>query len=157
MATASKGDKVRVHYRGTLDDGTVFDDTHEREPIEFVLGQGKVIPGFEEAVIDMEPGDEKTVDLSTDQAYGERRDELVQDIPDEELADDFDPDVGEHIEIHQEQGPPIPAQVVDSSDEGLTVDANHPLAGKNLTFEIELLDILEEDAGDGQESEIVTP
>ncbi len=157
MASASKGDKIKVHYRGTLDDGTVFDDTHEREPIEFVLGQGKVIPGFEEAVVGMEPGDKKTVNLSTDQAYGERRDELVQDIPEDELAEDFDPEVGEHIEIHQEQGPPIPAQVVESDDQGLTVDANHPLAGKDLTFEIELLEIVDEGEAAGEESEIVTP
>ncbi len=156
MTEAKKGDTVKVHYKGTLEDGTVFDDSTEREPLEFTLGEGKLIPGFEQAVIGMEPGDQKTVDIKTEDAYGERREELVQDIPDEEVPQDFDPDEGEHVEIQQEQGPPIPARVVESTDEGLTIDANHPLAGKDLTFEIELLDILDEN-GDADGGDIITP
>ncbi|MDX1617156.1 MAG: peptidylprolyl isomerase [Balneolaceae bacterium] len=142
MSKVKEGDKVKVHYTGTLKDGTVFDSSREREPIEFTLGDGQLIPGFEKAVIGMSEGDSTTVDIPSDEAYGERRDDLEIEVAKEELPDEVEPEIGVQLQVKQnDSGRAIPVRISKISDEMVTLDANHPLAGKDLTFEIELVEI----------------
>ncbi len=141
MSKAKDGDTVKVHYTGTLENGEVFDTSQEREPLEFQLGQGQLIPGFEKAVIGMSEGDSTTVDIPSDEAYGEVREDLVITVPKDQLPDDVEPQVGMQLQVNQQNGQPIPVRVTEIKDEELVLDANHPLAGKNLTFEIELLEV----------------
>ena len=141
MAQAKQGDKVKVHYTGKLDDGTVFDSSKEREPLEFAIGDKKVIPGFEEAVIGMNVGDKKTVKFETEKAYGPYRKELVMVVEKKQLPQDMKPEVGQQLQIKQEKNPPIIVTITKVSDNDVTLDANHPLAGKDLTFEVELVEI----------------
>ena len=143
MAEAQEGDTVKVHYKGTLQDGTVFEDSHEREPLEFTLGEQEVIPPFEEAVEGMEPGESKTTEIGSDNAYGPHRDDLVAAISRDELPDNLDPQVGQRLELQQENGQSMPVTVTETDESTVTLDGNHPLAGEDLTFEIELVDIEE--------------
>ncbi|MBI5231140.1 MAG: peptidylprolyl isomerase [Coriobacteriales bacterium] len=135
------GDTVRVHYTGTLDDGTEFDSSKGREPIEFEIGSGQVIPGFDEAVSTMEVGESSTVMIPAAQAYGEHFDEGVQQVPISAFPEA--PEVGWMIELSAPDGSKLPATVTDVSDEAATIDLNHPLAGKDLTFQLELVEIVE--------------
>lgn len=155
MARAKKGDTVEVHYTGKLEDGTVFDTSQDREPLSFTLGEDKVIPGFEKAVEGMEPGDTKTEELSPDDAYGQHREDMVMELEREQIPDNVDPQVGQQLQLRMQDGQTVPVVITDLGDESVTIDANHPLAGKKLIFEIELLDV-EEDSGDGG-GNIVTP
>lgn len=141
MVKAKNGDTVKVHYTGTLEDGTVFDTSVEREPLEFTLGQGQLIPGFEQAVIGMKVGDLKTINIPADQAYGPHRDDLILLIERGQLPEDLDPKVGQHLQMMQADGSSITVIIIEISETTATIDANHPLAGKNLTFEIELVEI----------------
>lgn len=141
MSKAKDGDTVKVHYTGTLENGEVFDTSQEREPLEFQLGQGQLIPGFEKAVIGMSEGDSTTVDIPSDEAYGEVREDLVITVPKDQLPDDVEPQVGMQLQVNQQNGQPIPVRITEIKDEELVLDANHPLAGKDLTFEIELLEV----------------
>lgn len=141
MSKAKDGDTVKVHYTGTLENGEVFDTSQEREPLEFQLGQGQLIPGFEKAVIGMSEGDSTTVDIPSDEAYGEVREDLVISVPKDQLPDDVEPQIGMQLQVNQQNGQPIPVRVTEIKEEELVLDANHPLAGKNLTFEIELLEV----------------
>ncbi len=141
MAQAKQGDKVKVHYTGKLDDGTVFDSSKEREPLEFAIGDKKVIPGFEEAVIGMDIGEKKTVKLEAEKAYGPYKKELVMVVEKKQLPQDMKPEVGQQLQIKQEKNPPIIVTITKVSDNDVTLDANHPLAGKDLTFEVELVEI----------------
>ena len=141
MAEAKDGDKVKVHYTGKLDSGEVFDSSREREPLEFTLGEGSLIPGFERGVIGMNTGNSKTVVIPADDAYGQARPELVQKVEKERYPKDFVPEVGQRLQLGQSDGSSVIARVTEVSDEGMTLDANHPLAGENLTFEIELMEI----------------
>jgi len=142
LSKVKEGDKVKVHYTGTLDDGTVFDSSREREPIEFTLGEGQLIPGFEKAVIGMEKGESTKVDIPTEEAYGERRDDLEIEVAKTELPDEIEPEIGVQLQVKQnDSGRAIPVRITQVSDEKVTLDANHPLAGKDLTFEIELVEI----------------
>lgn len=142
MSKVKEGDKVKVHYTGTLEDGTVFDSSREREPIEFTLGDGQLIPGFEKAVIGMSEGDSTKVDIPSEEAYGERRDDLEIEVAKTELPDEVEPQVGVQLQVKQnDSGRAIPVRITKVSDEQVTLDANHPLAGKDLTFEIELVEI----------------
>jgi len=141
MAQAKMGDTVNVHYTGTLDDGTVFDSSVNREPLTFTIGAGQVIPGFEEGVIDMAPGEAKTVHIPAEQAYGARRSELAAAFPLEHFPPDFKPELGLQLELRSQDGQPIVVTITDFNDETVTLDANHPLAGKDLTFELQLVDI----------------
>ncbi|MDZ7714987.1 MAG: peptidylprolyl isomerase [Balneolaceae bacterium] len=143
MPQVKDGDTVKVHYTGKLGDGTVFDTSREREePLEFTLGQGQLIPGFEKAVVGMDVGDSTSVDIPSDEAYGERRDDLEIEVPKAELPDNVDPQVGMQLQMQQQQnGQAIPVQITDVGEENVTLDANHPLAGKDLTFDIELVEI----------------
>jgi len=142
MPQAKNGDKVKVHYTGRLNDGTVFDSSKDREPLEFQLGQGELIPGFEQAVDGMKPGDTKTIDLSPDQAYGQHREELIQKVPRQQFPTDMEFQVGQRFQIGQQKEQPMIVQVTDVTESDITLDGNHPLAGKNLIFDIELLGIL---------------
>ncbi|MGI5820420.1 MAG: FKBP-type peptidyl-prolyl cis-trans isomerase [Armatimonadota bacterium] len=139
MAQASAGDTVKVHYTGKLEDGTVFDTSREREPLEFTLEAGQIIPGFEEAVVGMEEGDETTVQIPPEKAYGPRQEEAVMELPQEQLPPEMEPQVGMQLQLQGANGQAFPAQIVEIGDETITLDANHPLAGETLTFEIELV------------------
>lgn len=141
MAEAQSGDTVKVHYKGTLEDGEVFDESRGREPLEFTIGEGQVIPGFEDAVEGMAPGETCEETIKSEDAYGEKRDDLVAKIDRGELPEDMDPEVGQHLQMQQEGGQTLNVVVVDQDDSSITVDANHPLAGHDLNFEIELMDI----------------
>lgn len=142
MAQAKQGDKVRIHYTGKLADKEVFDSSVNREPLEFRLGEGKIIPGFEEAVIGMTPGDSKTVNILPEKAYGPHRKELVVDVERSRLPDTLKLEVGGHVQIRQPSGGNIQAKVTSMSDSKVTLDANHPLAGEVLTFDIKLVEIV---------------
>lgn len=139
--TAQLGDQVAVHYKGKLRDGTVFDQSQENDPIEFKIGEGKLIQGFEQAIVGMAPGDTKTEEVPFEGAYGEKRDDLVLDLDKEKVPDHLDPKEGDQLEIKQDEGNNIPVRVTEVSEDKLTIDANHPLAGQDLIFELELVEI----------------
>ena len=141
MANASSGDTVHVHYTGRLEDGTVFDSSEGRDPLEFKLGEGSVIAGFEQAVEGLEVGEKADARLEPDEAYGPVRDDLVMAVPREQLPDGMDPDVGDQLAMQTQDGQNVPVTVVDTDDASVKIDANHPLAGKTLIFELELVDI----------------
>ncbi|HSG80820.1 MAG TPA: peptidylprolyl isomerase [Gemmatimonadota bacterium] len=142
MSKARNGDTVKVHYTGKLTDGSVFDSSADREPLEFTLGQQQLIPGFEGAVEGMAVGDKKTVKIEADEAYGQHRDELVFEVQRGVLPEDIDPEVGQMLHYQQEDGTPVPLTITGVSEETVTLDGNHPLAGKELTFDLELVEIL---------------
>ncbi|GBE35983.1 FKBP-type peptidyl-prolyl cis-trans isomerase SlyD [bacterium BMS3Bbin07] len=142
MVQVKAGDTVRVHYSGFLDDGTVFDSSLEREPFEFTLGQGMVIPGFEDAVVGMDVGDSKTVNIPTDQAYGPYRDELLVAVERSQVPPNIEPDVGMELQIRTPEGTVTNVTITEMDENSITLDANHPLAGKDLIFEIKLVEIV---------------
>jgi peptidylprolyl isomerase len=142
MIQAKPGDTVKIHYTGKLDDGTVFDSSTNREPLEFTLDQGQVIPGFEQAVLGMSPGESKTQKIPMDQAYGPYREEMVIQVNKEQLPPDLEPEVGQQLQVQQPNGQAVPVFVTEVSDSNVTLDANHPLAGENLTFDIQLVEII---------------
>lgn len=143
------GDTVNVHYKGTLNDGTLFDSSEGREPLQFEAGSGMVIPGFDNAVIGMKIGDSKTVNIPSAEAYGERRDEMVVKVPRKEIPESIPLQVGGMLTMHNGQQE-IPVIIAEVTDEEVTVDANHTLAGQDLTFEISLVSIEAEEAGGGE-------
>jgi peptidylprolyl isomerase len=142
MAVAKKGDKVKVHYTGRLEDGTVFDTSAERGPYEFTIGETRIVPGFAEAVIGMKPGQSKTIKIPAKKAYGPHRKDMIAVIERSKLPAQLNPEIGRRLRIDQADGQKIPATVVEVSDSTVTLDANHPLAGKDLIFDIELLEIV---------------
>ena len=141
MAAAKQGDTVHVHYTGRLDDGTVFDSSKGKSPLAFVLGTGHVIPGFEKAVEGMSVGDEVSTKISPDDAYGLRSDELVLDVPTENFPGAEKPSVGQRFEMSTPDGQRMPVTVTEVGDDTVQIDANHPLAGQRLNFELELVKI----------------
>ena len=142
MRHATHGDTVKVHYRGKLHDGSVFDETSDREPMQFTIGEGQVIPGFEEAVVGMNPGDSKTTELPAEKAFGPYLEERVVEVPKNKFARwEPEPTVGERVPIPQPEGPPIAVTVTEVTESNVTVDFNHPLAGEELTIDIELIEI----------------
>lgn len=141
MTQAKKGDGVKIHYTGTLADGTVFDSSAGRDPLDFTLGSGQVIPGFEEAVLGMAIGDKKTVTIPSQKAYGEKNEDMVIEVPKNQVPPDLDPEVGQKLQMGGPNGELIVVTVVEVNDEVVTLDANPPLAGKDLTFELELVAI----------------
>jgi len=141
MAKAKNGDTVTVHYTGKLEDGTVFDSSANRDPLEFTLGEGLLIPGFEQAVLGMSPGESKTAEVSADQAYGPHREEMVVEIDRQEFPPHFQPEVGQQLQIPQSEGQVARLIVTAVSEQKVTLDANHPLAGRDLTFDIQLVEI----------------
>ena len=134
------GDTVRVHYTGRLDDGQVFDSSEGGDPLEFKVGAGEVIPGFDEAVRGMNVGDKKTVEIPPAEAYGERREQLVAQVPRESMSLDSDPQEGMSLLMQLPDGNQIPVTVAAVTDDQVTLDANHPLAGRKLTFDVELVE-----------------
>lgn len=141
MSQAKQGDTVKVHYTGKLQDGNVFDSSENREPLQFTLGAGNMIPGFEQAVQGMNIGDKKTAEIPSEQAYGEKREDMVISVPRENVPGDIEPEVGQQLAIQQQGGQQVPVTVTEISEEKVVLDANHPLAGKDLVFEIELVEI----------------
>ena len=137
------GDTVRVHYTGTLADGTEFDTSRGRDPISFTLGEGDVIPGFETAVAELEVGQSATVTISAAEAYGDRNEDALQQFPLEAFGESV-PQVGWGVELQNPQGQRVNAMVVEIGDETVTLDFNHPLAGQDLTFDLELVQIVSE-------------
>jgi len=158
MALAKNGDKVRVHYTGTLDDGSIFDSSeaageccgedscgcegNASSPMEFVIGEGMLIPGFEQAVVGLEPGQSVKVRIESGEAYGQRVEEMVAVIDRSEIPADINPQPGDQMEVVLEDGSPMPVMVTEVTDKTITLDANHPLAGMDLTFDIRLVEIV---------------
>ena len=142
MAEAQVGDMVKVHYTGKLVDGTTFDTSMQREPLEFTLGEGDLIPGFEQAVLGMAPGESKTATILADQAYGPHHSERVIDIERHHLPTDLQPELGQRLNLTRPDGTSLTVMVTAVTEEQVTLDANHPLAGKDLIFDIMLMEIL---------------
>ncbi len=141
MSQAEPGNTVKVHYTGTLADGSRFDTSRGSDPLEVTLGSGSVIAGFEQALIGMAVGESKTVTIAAAEAYGDRDAERVHQVEREKMPDDIDLRVGVILEAVGEDGTPLPVQVAELSDTTVTLDFNHPLAGQDLTFELELMEI----------------
>lgn len=141
MSQVKKDDTVRVHYTGKLADGQVFDSSLEREPIEFTMGQGQLIPGFEKGLLDMKVNEKKTVDVPSDEAYGAPRQELVQEVEKSQLPEEIKPEVGMGLVSKSPDGQEMNLVVAEVKDETIVVDGNHPLAGKDLTFDLEVVEI----------------
>jgi peptidylprolyl isomerase len=141
MAEAKKGDRVKVHYTGKLEDGSVFDSSRDREPLEFELGGGMMIKGFDTAVSGMKVGESKTAQIPAEEAYGEHNAEMVIEVPKSQLPEDLKPEVGQQLGMQQPNGQSVPVRVVDVKEESIEIDANHPLAGKDLIFDLELVEI----------------
>lgn len=140
---AEDGDTVRVHYTGKLPDGETFDSSRERDPLEFTIGEERVIPGFADMVQGLEPGDTEEATLDPEKAYGERDEQRVMEVDREQVPDEVE--VGEQLEIQHPDGQRARVSVTEIGDETVTLDGNHPLAGRKLTFEIELLDIVDDE------------
>ncbi len=141
-AQAKVGDTIRVHYTGTLDNGTVFDSSVGREPLEFTIGRGQMIPGFDKGVVGLNPSESKTITIPADQAYGPYRQDLVQVVARDQLPTDSELEVCQMLQSRQPNGQIILVTVTNVTDSNVTLDANHRLAGKNLTFEIQLVEIV---------------
>ena len=141
MAQAQEGNTVKVHYTGRLEDGAVFDSSRDRDPIEFTLGAGKVIPGFESAVSGMEVGEEKTTTIPATEAYGPRRDELLLAVEKERLPDEVPPEEGRRLQVMTEDQNTVEVVISEVHDDKVVLDANHPLAGQDLIFDLELVEI----------------
>ena len=142
MATAKQGDTVHVHYTGKLEDGSVFDSSRNREPIEFTLGRGQVIPGLEDAVVGLSEGEKAEAEVPPEAAFGERSRELVLRVQSDSLPEGVTPSLGQRFEMTTSDGYKIPVRVTDLHDDAVEVDANHPLAGRKLTFDVELVRIV---------------
>jgi peptidylprolyl isomerase len=143
MSQAKPGDTVRIHYTGTLADGSEFDSSAGRDPLEFAIGSGQVIPGFDSAVEGMRIGEKKTVTIAAADAYGEHNQNLVHDVPRSTLPEELnDVQVGMPLQAQGPNGEVVMMTVTAVTDEIMTVDGNHPLAGKDLTFDIELVEIV---------------
>lgn len=142
MALVKSGDTVKVHYHGKLTDGTTFDSSEGREPLQFKVGSGQVIKGFEDALVDMQVGDKKTVNIPVEHAYGPKNDENFIEFPKTEFPADADIQVGMTFQLSDNQGNVFPVTVTEIKEESVVLDGNHVLAGKDLVFEIELVEII---------------
>lgn len=144
MAIAQIGDKVSLHYVGKLDDGTIFDSSLNTQPLEFTIGDGSIIPGFEEAIVGMSEGEKKTFSVEAENAYGPYFNERVITISKSQLPPELDPQIGDKLQGQQPDGSVVLFSVIGKEEDQITLDGNHPLAGKNLNFEIELIKISQE-------------
>ncbi|UCJ08071.1 peptidylprolyl isomerase [Chitinophaga pendula] len=142
MQAVKNGDTVKVHYHGRLTNGTTFDSSEGRQPLEFKVGAGMVIKGFDNGVLDMKPGDKKTVHIPVVEAYGPKNEELIMDFPKANIPEDLKPEIGMELQMSNPQGNVFPVKVVAVKDEFITLDANHALAGEDLVFDIELVEIV---------------
>ncbi|MBN2140125.1 MAG: peptidylprolyl isomerase [Desulfovibrionaceae bacterium] len=141
MPQAKPGDSVKVHYKGRFEDGTIFDSSLEREPLEFTIGQSMVIPGFEKAVTGMNPGDSKTVSIPAEEAYGQFNEELLIEVDNTQVPPHITPEEGMMLEVRLDNGGVAHVTVREIKEGSLVLDGNHPLAGRDLTFELELIEI----------------
>ena len=141
MSQVQGNETVKLHYTGKLNDGQVFDSSIEREPLEVKLGEGRLIPGFEKGLVDMKVNDKKTITIPKEEAYGDVQQELFQKVPTENLPPEIKPEVGMGLVSKNPDGSERQLRVADVNDDFIIVDANHPLAGQDLTFELELLEI----------------
>jgi FKBP-type peptidyl-prolyl cis-trans isomerase 2 len=141
MQQAQNGDKVKVHYHGKLRSGETFDSSQGREPLEFTLGSGQVIKGFDDGVKGMQVGDKKTVEIPVGDAYGEKNDEMLIEFPKNQFPPELNPEVGMQLMMNNGQGQQFPVHIVEVTEESVVLDANHPLAGQDLIFDLELVEI----------------
>lgn len=141
MAQVKSGDTVKIHYTGSLDNGTEFDSSAGKDPLQFTVGTGQLIPGLDKAVEGMTVGEKKTVNVEPDEAYGPRQDQMVSEVPKSALPPHIEPEVGMGLQTKSQDGQDMQLTVTEVGEETITVDANHPLAGKPLNFEIELMQI----------------
>jgi peptidylprolyl isomerase len=141
MSQAKSGDVVHVHYTGKLEDESVFDSSEGKDPLSFELGKGQVVPGFEEAVSGMAEGERKTVNIDSDDAYGPRVEQLVFTAPRDNLPPGYDPQIGEIMRLEAKDGRQMDVMITHADEKGVQMDGNHPLAGQDLTFDIELVKI----------------
>lgn len=151
MQQVKKGDTVKVHYHGRLTDGTTFDSSDGREPLQFEVGSGQVIKGFEDGVAGMNVGDKKTIQIPVDDAYGPKDENMLVEFPKSNFPEDLKPEVGMQLNMTNGGGQVIPVTIVEIAEESVMLDANHPLAGQDLIFEIELVEI------EGVKSRIIMP
>ncbi|MCF8069669.1 MAG: peptidylprolyl isomerase [Desulfobacterales bacterium] len=135
------GDTISVHYTGKLENGEVFDSSKGRDPLKFTVGKGMLIKGFDTAVVDMKPGEKKSVSISPDEGYGLSIDDFILAIPKTGFPEDFNFEVGAQLGLPTQDGQTVPAKIVELNDDTITVDANHPLAGKTLIFDIEIAEV----------------
>ena len=142
MAEAKNGDTVKVHYTGKLDDGTVFDTSIDREPMQFTIGEGQLIPDFEQAAVGMNPGESKTIQIPAENAYGPHHQEMIMVVERSQFPEDLKPEVGQQLQVRQADSQDFVVTVMAVSDSKVTLDGNHPLAGKDLTFDIQLAEIV---------------
>ena len=142
MTQVKAGDTVRIHYTGTLADGTVFDSSEGRDPLEFTQGSGQIIPGLDAAVPGLAPGETKTVEVPAAEAYGPRIPEAMQTVPRAQVPDDIPLDIGTALSMRAPDGRSFQVTVAEVTEEAVVLDANHPLAGKDLTFKVELVEIV---------------
>ena len=141
MQQVKSGDTVKVHYHGKLTDGSTFDSSAGREPLEFEVGSGMVIPGFDEGVIGMTVGEKKTINIPAEDAYGIVEEERILEFPIDRFPPDMKPEVGMALNMSNGQGEHIPVVITELRDDVVVLDANHPLAGQDLIFDVELMDI----------------
>jgi len=141
MSQATAGNKVKIHYTGTLEDGSRFDSSEGRDPLEFELGSGQVIPGFDKAVEGMSVGESKSVTIPPEDAYGPRQEQAIQEVPKSALPEDLVPVEGMTLQAQNQNQQPVQLTVTSVSEDSITVDGNHPLAGKALNFDISLVEI----------------
>ena len=141
MAQPQAGNTVSIHYTGRLEDGTVFDSSEDGDPLAFTVGAGQVIPGFEQAVLGLAPGESTTTTIAPEDGYGDHREDLIIALERDQMPAGNVPQAGQMIALHLQDGGQIQAMVTDVSDEAVTIDANHPLAGQTLIFDIKLVSI----------------
>ncbi len=141
MTQAKENDTVKIHYTCKVTDGEVFESTHGKNPLQFTLGKDDILPEIVQAIIGMEPGESKTFDVSSEQAYGPHQPEMILEMPRNQLPDDLPMDIGQRLEFQRKAGGTQILTVVDANEETITFDGNHPLAGKDLTFQIELIEV----------------
>lgn len=141
MSQVKTNDTVKIHYTGKLQDGQVFDSSLEREPIEFTIGGGQIIPGLEKGLIDMKVNDKKTIEIPQAEAYGDVQKELFQEVPKEQLPQEITPEVGMGLVAKNPDGSERQLRVAEVKDDSIIIDANHPLAGKDLIFDVEVVEI----------------
>ena len=142
MSQAKSGDTVKVNYTGKLKDGSVFDSSVNRDPLQFKIGAGQVIPGFEQAIVGMEPGDSKDIEITAKDAYGPYHEKLVIKVPRDKIPSDLNPAQGQQLRLQQPEGNDILVNVKEVNDKEITLDANHQLAGQNLFFNVQLIEII---------------
>lgn len=141
MSQVKENDTVKVHYTGKLGNGEVFDSSVDREPMEFQVGKGQLIPGFEKGIVNMKVNEKKTIVVPSEEAYGEAREELVQEVPNDRLPPEIKPEVGMGLVSTTPEGQEIQLVVKEVKDDAIVVDGNHPLAGQELTFDVEVIEI----------------